>query len=101
MERLTKAGKDIQLAAYPNAYHVFDAPVLKEPRKLPAAITTRHCTMVEGDGGIVLNQETQIPFSQNDSCVEKGTTVAYQEEASTKARAYVRAFLTALFKLPS
>jgi hypothetical protein len=74
---------------------------LKEPRKLPAAITTRHCTMVEGDGGIVLNQETQKPFSQNDSCVEKGTTVAYQEEASTKARAYVRAFLTALFKLPS
>jgi hypothetical protein len=58
------------------------------------------CLMVEGDNGIVLNQETkQQPFGYDDACVEKGPTVAYQEAASMQARAYVRGFLKEVFAL--
>ena len=99
VERLSKAGKDIRLIEYPDAYHVFDAPAFKEPRKLAAAATTRRCLMVEGDNGAVLNQETKQPFSYSDACVEKGPTVAYQEAASKQARAYVRGFLKEVFAL--
>jgi dienelactone hydrolase len=99
VERLSKSGKDIRLIEYPDAHHVFDAPAFREPRKLAAAPTTRRCLMVEGDNGTVLNQETKQPFSYGDACVEKGPTVAYQEAASTQARAYVRGFLKEVFAL--
>ena len=99
VERLAKAGKDIRLVEYPNAHHVFDAPVVKEPRKLPAAPTVRRCLMAEGDNGVVMNQETKQPFSYGDACVEKGPTVAYNEAASNQARAYVRAFLKEVLAL--
>ena len=99
VERLSKSGKDIRLIEYPDAHHVFDAPAFREPRKLAAAPTTRGCLMVEGDNGTVLNQETKQPFSYGDACVEKGPTVAYQEAASTQARAYVRGFLKEVFAL--
>ena len=99
VERLSKSGKDIRLIEYPDAHHVFDAPAFREPRKLAAAPTTRGCLMVEGDNGTVLNQETKQPFSYSDACVEKGPTVAYQEAASTQARAYVRGFLKEVFAL--
>lgn len=99
VERLSKAGKDIRLIEYPDAHHVFDAPAFREPRKLAEAPTTRGCLMVEGENGAVLNQETKQPFSYADACVEKGPTVAYQEAASTQARAYVRGFLKEVFAL--
>ena len=99
VDRLSKSGKDIRLIEYPDAHHVFDAPAFKEPRKIAAAPTTRRCVMVEGDDGAILNQETKQPFSYGDACVEKGPTVAYQEAASTQARAYVRGFLKETFAL--
>lgn len=99
VDRLAKAGKDVRLIEYPGAHHVFDAPAFKEPRKLATASTTRRCLMIESDNGIVLNQETRQPFGDGDACVEKGPTVAYQEAASTQARAYVRGFLKEAFAL--
>jgi hypothetical protein len=99
VERLSKAGKDIRLVEYPDAHQVFDAPAFKEPRTLAAAATTRRCVLAEGDNGAVLNQETNQPFNYSDACVEKGPTVAYQEAASTQARAYVRGFLNEVFAL--
>jgi dienelactone hydrolase len=99
VDRLSKAGRDIRLIEYPDAHHVFDAPAFKEPRKISGAATTRRCQTAEGDNGVVLNQETKQPFSYDDACVEKGPTVAYQEAASTQARAYVRGFLKEVFAL--
>ena len=99
VDRLSKAGRDIRLIEYPDAHHVFDAPAFKEPRKISGPATTRRCQTAEGDNGVVLNQETKQPFSYDDACVEKGPTVAYQEAASTQARAYVRGFLKEVFAL--
>jgi dienelactone hydrolase len=99
VERLSKAGKDVRLAEYPDAHHVFDAPALKESRKLAAAATVRRCLMAEADNGVVVNQETKQPFSYGDACVEKGPTIAFNEAANAQARVYVRGFLKEVFVL--
>jgi dienelactone hydrolase len=99
MERLTKAQKDVQLVEYPDAHHVFDGPFVRTPLVLPAAITTRRCQLAEADDSEIINRETQKPFTFADACVEKGTTVAFNEAANAKARAFVREFLTEVFKL--
>jgi dienelactone hydrolase len=99
VERLSKAGKDIHLVEYPDAHHAFDAPALREPRKLATAPTTARCLLAEADRGVVLNQETKQPFSYSDACVVKGPTVAYNEAAFNQARTYVRAFMKEIFAL--
>jgi dienelactone hydrolase len=99
VERLTKLQVDIKLIEYPSAHHVFDAPALRTAVTLNAATTTRSCQLVEADDGQVLNHETQQPFTFSDACVEKGPTVAFNEAANAQARAFVRGFLTEVFKL--
>lgn len=99
VERLTKAGMEVELVEYPDASHVFDAPFVRTPVILTAATTTRRCQLAEGDDHEIINRETQKPFTFGDSCVEKGPTIAYNEAASTQARAFVRDFLTAILKL--
>jgi dienelactone hydrolase len=99
VERVAKLGRDISLVEYPDAHHVFDAPAFKEARKLPAAPTTARCVLSEGDGGVIMNEETKKPFGYSDACVVKGPTVAYHETASNQARAYVRTFLKEVFAL--
>jgi dienelactone hydrolase len=56
VERLTKARKDVKLIEYPDAYHVFDAPVFRTPVTLKGATTTRHCQLAEGDGHQIINK---------------------------------------------
>ena len=53
--------------------------------------------MIDGDSGAILNQETGRPFSDAATCVEKEPAVAYQEAASTQARADVRGLLKQVF----
>jgi len=43
VNRLQKAGKDVQLLEYPDAYHNFDNPGIKAPMRLPQAQTIRNC----------------------------------------------------------
>jgi dienelactone hydrolase len=99
VERVSKLGKDIRLVEYPDAHHVFDAPAVKEARKLTAAPTTARCVLAEGDNGVITNEETKQPFSYGDACVVKGPTLAYHEAASNQARVYVRTFLKEVFAL--
>jgi dienelactone hydrolase len=95
VERLRKAGKDITLTEYPGAHHVFDNPALKTPVKLPQAQTTRRCPLLEetADGRIV-NSQTKQPFTYaGDPCVERGTTIAYDEQAHAEVVKAIKAFL--------
>jgi hypothetical protein len=49
---------------------------------------------------VILNSETKQPFSLSDSCVEKGFTGGYyQEAAANKSHEDVKAFLKDLFHL--
>jgi dienelactone hydrolase len=99
VDRLSKTGQDIRLVQYPDAHHLFDSPFFREPRKFPAAQTWANCKIAEGDNGVILNRETNAPFSFADACVRKGATAAYSHDASTKARAEVRGFLKEVFAL--
>ena len=97
--RLTAAGRDVKLIEFPDAQHVFDSPALKTPVVLEKAPTTRHCRLIEGSDGTILNNETKAPFSYSDPCVEKGPTLAFNEAAYTQAHAFIQQFLKALFRL--
>lgn len=96
VERLRKAGKDVELKEYALAHHVFDWALLKTPVRLPQIQTTRRCRLEEGADGIIINSETQQGFTYSDPCVELGGTVAYSAEAHAEAQKDVRAFVSAV-----
>jgi dienelactone hydrolase len=94
--RLKSSGADVALTEYPGANHAYDYFPSKEPVKRPQAQTTRHCSLVEGDGGEILNSTTGKHFDLNDPCVERGTTVGYDEEATVGTTKAVKEFLTGI-----
>ena len=91
--RLNSAGKNVRLIEYPDAHHAYDMQQFLQPVKRAGAVTPRKCTLVEGDGGALVNAETKQPFTPADPCLEKGVTLAYQEAAAKKSHADVVAFL--------
>jgi hypothetical protein len=93
------AGGDAKLVEFPQGPHVFDGRGLKTPVVLKNATTNRRCRMVEGSDNRILNVDTKAPFSYSDACVEKGPTIAFNEEANTQAHAFMRQFLKDLFQL--
>jgi dienelactone hydrolase len=95
--RLTKAGKNVSYIEYPEAHHVFDGPAVAQVVKVAQGLTSRRCRLAESDGGIVLNVETKQPFGPSDPCLERGTTLHYNEAAMKKAHGDVLAFLKNVF----
>src|SRR5579863_262893 len=88
VSRLRNSGADVVLTEFPGANHAYDAFFVKDALKYPQAQTTRHCALEEGNAGDTLNSKSGSHYDLNDPCVEKGTTVKYDEEAtaaSTKA----------------
>jgi len=99
VERLRGAGKNVELTAYPGAHHVFDGVQFTAPLKLPEAQTTRNCQLEEIADGIVVNSQTKQRFTYSDPCVERGATVAYQEEAHKASVQAVKELLRTNLKL--
>jgi dienelactone hydrolase len=97
--RLKDASKDIKLIEYPDAHHAFDNPNFRKPIIVKGAPTTRRCQQIESDDHQILNRETQKPFTYKDACVEKDTTVAYNDAASSQAHLVVRDFFKKAFQL--
>jgi|RhiMetdeSRZDD1v2_1073273.scaffolds.fasta_scaffold12838_2 dienelactone hydrolase len=95
--RLTKAGMNVRLIEYADAHHSFDAPGARETVRNPQAITFRKCRFTEVDGSGIVNAETKQPLSLSDPCIERGTTLHYNEAAAKKAHADVVAFLKEAF----
>ena len=95
--RLKKAGADISLVEYPGAYHAFDNQMIPGTMQLPQALTGRKCRFEEKQPGVIINNDTGQPATANDSCIERGTTIAYNAEATAAARKDVVEFLTHLF----
>ena len=83
---------------YAVANHVFDWRALKQPQQMPQAQTTRNCRTVEVEHGLLINARTRQPFTYGDSCIERGTTVAYDESAAAKARKTVSEIVAAVVK---
>ena len=96
--RLKTKVNDVQLTEYAGASHFFDARAFKQPQQLTQAQTTRNCRTVEVENGLLANAKTKQPFSYSDSCIERGTTIAYDENAATQAKAAVGEIVKAVLK---
>jgi dienelactone hydrolase len=99
--RLQAARHDVALTEYPDSQHGFDAGLLGNNAVVEAANaqTVRHCHIREGEGGVLLNADTETPFSYKDACVELGPHVGGNSAAAEQARQAVSEFLRQLFLL--
>lgn len=93
--RLTKAGYDATITAFPGALHAFDNP--RNPALYADANwqTSRNCMRIEKDGRL-LNAATGEPFSYTDACVEYGPSVQYNDKATTAAQQAVKGIIEGL-----
>ena len=97
MADLKKAGADAALTEYPGVAHGYDNPAIKVRYNFPQAPSLRRCSMTEGEAGQVLNAQTGQPFTTGDPCIEFGTSLQYDEAATTSTREAVRAVLSTAF----
>ncbi|MCC8937888.1 dienelactone hydrolase family protein [Bradyrhizobium sp. Arg68] len=99
--RQQEAKRDVVLTEYPDSAHGFDAGLIGNNTVVEStgAQTVRHCTIKEGEGGVLMNTATQAPFSYKDACVELSPHVGGNPATALEARKAVSDFLTALFKL--
>ncbi|PDT73836.1 dienelactone hydrolase family protein [Bradyrhizobium sp. C9] len=99
--RLAAAKRDVVLTEYPDSAHGFDAGLIGNSTVVEAtgSQTVRHCTIKEGEGGVLLNAATQTPFSYKDPCVELSPHVGGNPTTALEARKAVSDFLQTLFKL--
>lgn len=94
VDRLKKAGADVSLTEYPDAYHAYDNFLIAAPVKYPQGQTTRNCLIQEADNGQVVNAKTNQPFSLKDPCIELGPQVAYNAAAHQATVSAVKEFLS-------
>jgi dienelactone hydrolase len=100
VERLRKAGRDVQLTEYPNAAHGFDNPLGSlAPSVAKNAQTVRRCRIHEDSAGLLINSGTGQPFSYKDGCVERDPHVGHDPAATEAAKQSVKDFLKTVLKL--
>ena len=99
--RLEAAKRDVVLTEYPDSAHGFDVGLIGNNTVVEAtgSQTVRHCTIKEGEGGVLMNAATQAPFSYKDSCVELSPHVGGNPTTALEARKAGSDFLQTLFKL--
>jgi dienelactone hydrolase len=99
--RLLEAGRDVVLTEYPDSQHGFDAGLLRISSNVVSANaqTVRHCHIREGDDGVLMNADTNEPFTYKDSCVELNPHVGGNPITAEEARKAVSEFLSVLFRL--
>jgi len=99
VERLRKAGKDVQLTEYAGARHLFDDVDFQPPRYVAQIQTSRHCRLEEAADGVIVNSETHRPFSYQDACADRGSTLSYNDAAYKASIQAVTQFMRATFRL--
>ena len=101
VERLKEAKRDVVLTEYPDSAHGFDAGLLgvNTVAVSTGAQTARNCHIKEGDGGVLMNADTQAPFTYKDACIELNPHVGGNPTTAAESRKAVVEFLQALFKL--
>ena len=101
LARLQEAKRDVVLTEYPDSQHGFDSGLLGVSTTSVSsnAQTARNCHLKEGEGGVLMNADTQAPFSYKDACIELNPHVGGNPTTAMEARKAVSDFLQALFKL--
>ena len=99
--RLQEARRDVVLTEYPDSAHGFDAGLLgiSTVSVSANAQTARHCHIREGEGGVLVNADTEKPFGYSDACIELNPHVGGNPATAEQARKAVSDFLRVVFKL--
>jgi dienelactone hydrolase len=101
LARLQDAKRDAVLKEYPDSEHGFDAGLLGVSAVTVStnAQSARNCRLREGDGGVLMNTDTQAPFTYQDACISLNPHVGGNPATAQEARKAVSQFLQALLKL--
>jgi dienelactone hydrolase len=99
VDRLKRAGKDVQLIVYEGARHAFDNPLYPPVLSLPDAVVTTNCRKEEKRPGNIINLDTGTAFSWKDACVTRGATVGFDPHACEQAVKTVSDFLRVQWNL--
>src|SRR5712671_4114776 len=101
LARLQEAKRDVVLTEYPDSAHGFDAGLLGASTVTVSANaqTARNCHIREGEGGVLMNADTQQPFGYKDACIELNPHVGGNPATAEAARKAVSDFLQTLLKL--
>jgi dienelactone hydrolase len=94
-ERLAKAGKDVRIITYPDAYHAFDSVSIGAMKKLDFT-TSAGCRQEETETGDVVSVDTHKPLDlkgKSEACWKKGVQFGSNEAATKKAHEDAIAFL--------
>jgi hypothetical protein len=91
----------VVLTEYPDSQHAFDLGLLGLSNVAVSANaqTARHCHIGEGEGGVLVNADTQAPFGYKDACIEYNPHVGGNPATAEEARKAVSDFLQTLLKL--
>lgn len=101
VDRLKRAGKDVQLTVYEGARHAFDNPLYPSDLSLPDAVLSTNCRREERQPGHIINLDTGKTFTWQDACVTRGATVGFDPHARQQAMKTVSDFLRAIWHLNS
>src|SRR5712671_1098589 len=96
--RLQDAKRDVVLTEYPDSQHGFDAGLLGVSTVTVSANaqTARNCRLKEGEGGVLMNDDTKEPFTYKDACIALNPHVGGNPATAQEARKAVSDFLQAL-----
>src|SRR5580692_6679202 len=86
--RLQQARRDVVLTEYPDSQHAFDVGLLGISNVVVSANaqTARNCHIREGDNGVLINADTQAPFTYKDACIELNPHVGGNPTTAEAAR---------------
>jgi len=101
VERLKRAGKDVQITLYEGARHSFDNPLNPPMLSFPEAILSSNCRREEKTAGDIINLDTGKTFTWSDACVTRGATVGFDRAAREASIKAVKDFLRQRWKLTS
>jgi hypothetical protein len=80
--------------------HAFDNPLgANPPMPTKADQSVRDCEIREIENSILINAETNVPFSYKDACVKIGPVVGHDPEATRASTEAVTVFIKNTLKL--
>ena len=99
LARLKNSAKDIEMVEFADTWHGYDGAQLPAVPIVAANAQVTHCVLKEGPVGVIINLETQKPFSYADACVGRGAHVGYSATSTRATEGAVTALLTKTFRL--
>lgn len=99
VERLKKAGADVTLTEFADAFHAYDVSYFATPVTLPNAPTIRNCSLAEGENGEIIDSKTGKLFDPQNPCIEKGVHIGYNDAAYQATLKAVKDFLRVTFNI--